>query len=59
MGMMSLEAKDGQGATAPNQPKMAMLRSMSMVGWRVSSIVSRRNQSLEEERGEGQLVGLW
>ena len=48
MGMTWLWTKDDQGHTAPNQAKMAMLRSMSMEGWRESSLVSRRNQSLQK-----------
>lgn len=44
--MMSLFKKDDHGQTAPNHMKTARLRSISIVGWSESSMVSSRNQSL-------------
>jgi hypothetical protein len=49
--MMSLLRNRCHGQTAPNHMKTAKLRSMSIVGWRESSIVSRRNQSLDTLEG--------
>src|ERR1700742_4727041 len=43
MGMTLLSRNDTHGHTAPNQRKTEMLSNMSIVGWRESSSVSRRN----------------